>query len=331
MWRLLTILLVLVVVACEPPSPGPEPDDDDLQANDDDMQGDDDSQGDDDDTLPQVELGPLGIELVRLPAGMFWMGSPEDEPGRRADELLHEVTLTRPFLIGKMTITQAQYEELTGRTPSAFADCGPDCPVEMLPWDEAAAATNLLSELAGLPVCYVCQGEGAEASCTSAGDPYECLGYRLPTEAEWEYSGRSAGAIWGMFPSGGSVVFVDDLQDCDGDLELSDGSVLDDHAWYCGNAGETPHPVGELLPNAVGLHDMAGNVWEYVHDWYGPYPDGPVTDPWGPGSGTQRLKRGGPWKKYPVDLRLAERFEYDPSLFFNTMGFRVARTVPAED
>jgi formylglycine-generating enzyme required for sulfatase activity len=112
---------------------------------------------------------------------------------------------------------------------------------------------------------------------------------------------------------------------------LSDGTTLDEHAWYCGNADETPHPVGLLEANGAGLHDVAGNVWEYAHDWYAPYPAGPVTDPWGPASGDQRLKRGGPWKKHPVDQRLAERFEYDPALFFNTMGFRVARSAAATD
>ena len=336
----LTILVSFGLLACGP-APVVGPDDDDSQADDDDSQADDDDDSlvddddagptdDDDSTPPEVVEGPLGLELVRLEPGTFWMGSPEDEPGRHDNEALHEVTLSRAVLFGRVTVTQGQYEELTGRTPSTFSDCGAACPVETLPWDEAAAATNLLSDLAGLQACYDCAGEGPDAVCTSSGDPYACPGYRLPTEAEWEYAARSAGAVDGMYPSGGSLLSADDLQDCDGQLELSDGSILDDHAWYCGNAAETPHPVGLLEPNVAGLYDLAGNVWEYVHDWYAPYPDGPVTDPWGPESGDQRLKRGGPWKKYPVDQRIAERFEYDPALFFNTMGFRVARTAPED-
>ena len=332
----LTIPFLLALISCEPTPAEPVLDDDDLQsddddAGDDDSQGDDDAVDDDDPDPPVVEIGPLGIELVLLPAGTFWMGSPEDEPGRHDNEGLHQVSLTRPFLIGKVTITQGGYEELTGSSPSEFADCGAECPVEALPWDEAALATNLLSDLAGLPSCYSCDGVGAAATCTSAGDPYACGGYRLPTEAEWEYAARSAGTVSGMFPSGGSLVSADDLDECGGALVLSDGSVLDEHAWYCGNADERPHPVGQLAPNAAGLHDMAGNVWEYVHDWYSAYPDGPITDPSGPATGDQRLKRGGPWKKYPVDQRIAERFEYDSSLFFNTMGFRVARTADPQD
>ncbi len=319
------LVLCCLAVACQPPEEPTVVDDDDL-LDDDDDQDDDDLQDDDDSALPWSEVAPLGIELLRLPAGTFVMGSPADEIGRHDNEDQHEVILTRSFFIGRVEVTQSQYEALTGRTPSGFVECGPDCPVEALPWDEAALATNLLSDLAGLTACYVCSGEGPQASCSSAGDPYLCDGYRLPTEAEWEYAARSAGTVTGTYPSGGSLQSPDDALECEGQLVLSDGSRLDDQAWYCGNAEETTHPVGVLEPNAAGLYDMAGNVWDYVHDWYAPYPDEPVTDPWGPETGDLRIKRGGPWKKYPVDMRMAERFEYDPTQYHDTMGFRVART-----
>jgi formylglycine-generating enzyme required for sulfatase activity len=233
--------------------------------------------------------GPDGF--VAIPPGTFTMGSPDAEEGRSSDEPLHFVTLTQGFWLQATEVTQAQYQSVMGANPSSFNGCA-DCPVERVSWHDAVAYVNALSDREGLTRCY--DGE----QFVGVG----CVGYRLPTEAEWEYAAR-AGTTGARY----------------GDLDAI--------AWYSDNAGRRTRPVGQKQANAWGLHDMLGNVWEWVHDWYGSYP-GRATDPSGPSSGTGRLVRGGSFAGGGSYLRAASRGSYSPRSRGFNIGFRVARSIP---
>ncbi|MDR1165923.1 MAG: formylglycine-generating enzyme family protein [Deltaproteobacteria bacterium] len=193
----------------------------------------------------------LGMKFVLIPAGTFAIAaelqriaSLEDNPERR-------VTLTKPFYLGVYEVTQAQWAAVMGDNPSEFK--GDSHPVEMISWDDAAAFVDKLNQT---------RNEGT---------------YRLPTEAEWEFSmlaGTTAANFWG------------DNQD--------DNSLF---AWHSGNSGDGTHPVGETKPNPWGLYDILGNVDEWVSGWAAEnyYGDGPYTDPPGATNGTERVNRGGSW------------------------------------
>ena len=243
---------------------------------------------------------------MRVPAGNFVMGSPSDE-GRWlfTNETQHDVRLTRGFAIQSTEVTQGQFEEIMGYNPSHFTGCGADCPVEELSWHEAAAYCNRLSTREGLETCYECEGHGDDIRCAQNGlheTPYDCPGYRLPTEAEWEYAARAGfdGPRYGG---------------------------LRRTSWYWANSRSGTHPVGQKAANGLGLHDMLGNVWEWCHDWYGwVYPPGSVMDPWGPGEGIDRVKRGGSWLFPTLPPRFALRGNGRPHLGFGDLGFRPAKT-----
>lgn len=186
----------------------------------------------------------LGMTFAAIPSGTFTMGSPTGEPGRQDDEIQHQVTLTQPFYMQTTETTQAQWVAVMGSNPSGFDTCGADCPVENVPWDQIQ---SYIAELNAL-------GEGT---------------YRLPTEAEWEYAARAGSTA--AFANGDITE-----EDCDEDPNL------DQLGWYCFNSEDKTHPVAQKDPNAWGLHDMHGNVWEWTQDRYGEYPLDPVTDPTGP-------------------------------------------------
>jgi formylglycine-generating enzyme required for sulfatase activity len=198
---------------------------------------------------------------VKISAGSFTMGSPSSELGRRDHEgPQRTVTLTRSFVIGKYEVTQGEFQALMGYNPSYFSSCGANCPVENVSWHEAVAYMNALSKSRGLETCFDCTGSGSSVNCAvksqySGQNYYNCKGYRLSTEAEWEFAYRA----------GTSTAFYN------GDITKTGCDVdpnLDKIGWYCGNAGDKTHPVGGKQANAWGLHDMAGNVWEWVYDWY---------------------------------------------------------------
>lgn len=232
--------------------------------------------------------GGVKIDLVWCPPGSFLMGSPDCEAGRFDDEAQHRVTLTRGFWMGKYPVTQRQWEAVMGVTPSRFKDAGPDAPVETVNWDDCKAFVRKLHK-----------------KLAARGDVRSLDGgtFSLPTEAEWEYACR-AGAVG---PYAGN---------------------LDDMAWYCENSGSTTHPVGQKRPNAWGLHDMHGNVWEWCQSGYGSYPLGSVTDPAGPGSGSNRVRRGGGWNDYARYCRSAVRFSFAPGDRFFNLGLRLVRSAP---
>jgi formylglycine-generating enzyme required for sulfatase activity len=240
-------------------------------------------------TQPTGVEGPAGF--IRIEPGTFTMGSPASEEGRDASEVEHPVTLTRAFWLGRTEVTQGQWEAVMGTEPSRFSACGSDCPVENVSWDDAVAYLNALSDLEGLERCYAPAFKGMD-----------CRGYRLPTEAEWEYAAR-AGTATARY----------------GDLSLV--------AWFRDTSGDSTRPVGLKAANAWGLYDMLGNVWEWTGDHDGAY-DGRATDPVGPRSGADRMFRGGSWHCEARSLRAAIRCRGAPQDRSANRGFRAARTAP---
>jgi len=266
---------------------------------------------------------------VTIVKGTFTMGPTASEPCRSANEVQHQVTLTHGFEIQATEVTQAQFQSLMGYNPSYFgpgaggADCGTDCPVEMVSWHESAAYCNALSQEAGKTPCYTCSGSGASVACQEASayggqKIYTCPGYRLPTEAEWEYAYRAGTQT--AFYNG-----ANDPAQCN--TCSSTDANLDKIGWYCANSGNTTHAVGQKAANDWGLHDMAGNVWEWCHDWYQTSPtSSAVTDPVGSGS-VDRVLRGGSWESLAYDLRAASRGGDPPTFRIDGLGFRCCRSI----
>ncbi len=280
------------------------------------------------------------MDFALIPAGSFRMGSPEAEPGRDSDEELHNVTLTRRFYLKATPVTQGEFAGLMGYNPSWFKGAGLEAPVEMVSWFDAVAFCNALSEAEGLVPAYVLdeveKDEGG--SITAATVRFHGLhspGYRLPSEAEWEYACR-AGTASALYT--GALTIRGER----------DGPELDPIAWYGGNSGVRyegavdssdwkekqhaheragTHAVGQKLPNGWGLFDMLGNVWEWCGDWFGSY-EGDVTDPGGPATGVGRVLRGGSWYDYARRCRSAYRGYRRPRSRYSNLGFRPARCLP---
>jgi formylglycine-generating enzyme required for sulfatase activity/serine/threonine protein kinase len=238
-----------------------------------------------------VDLGGgVSLELVWIPPGEFTMGSPANESGRYNDEgPQHRVTLTKGFWMGKTPVTQRQWRQLMGtaRQPH-FKNAGEDAPMESLNWHDAKEFCGKLQE-------------------RLSGD-LRALTARLPTEAEWEYACR-AGTTTGLYSGK--------------ELTSTTGRCrnLDEIAWYGQNSGSTTKPVGQKQPNAWGLHDMLGNVWEWCEDGKRSYTTTAQTDP--VGSGSSRVLRGGSWVNVARRCRSASRYDYAPGNRYGNHGFRV--------
>jgi formylglycine-generating enzyme required for sulfatase activity len=247
----------------------------------------------------------IGMKLVRIPAGKFLMGSPATEAERDVEELQHEVVISRPFYLGVHEVTQGEYEKIMGKNPSFFK-LGPDFPVEQVKQQQAMEFCKKLSDLP------------AEKKAGRS--------YRLPTEAEWEYACRA----------GTTTAFA-----------LGDG-LSSKQANFNGNnpygdAAKGPYlqktaKVGSYAPNAWGLYDMQGNVWEWCSDWYDPdyYKNSPRDDPQGPPKGVLEtgfknqffaVVRGGSWIEEGRGCRSAYRFRFQSIEMYRLVGFRVAATV----
>ena len=228
----------------------------------------------------------VGMVLVPIPAGEFLMGSPETERGRRGTELQHQVTLTKPFLLGVHEVTQGQWQAVMGTTPwkgEEYVKEGDDYPATYVSWHDAVEFSRKLSEKEGLE-------------------------YRLPTDAEWEYACRAGTTT--------AYSFGDD------DSELGEYAWYMENSEVAGQ--KYAHTVGQKKPNPWGLYDMHGNVWEWCSDWHGDYSSGSVTDPAGPSSGATRVECGGSWHRGAGNCRSASHGRGLPSFRYDNLGFRVA-------
>lgn len=237
----------------------------------------------------QTITNSIGMKLVLIPKGTFMMGSPETEEGHNEDETQHEVTIIKDYYLGVTQVIQGQYEKVMGTNPSRFQGVeiigsSTNNPVDCVSWENAV---EFCEKLSNLP-------EEKKAGRV----------YRLPTEAEWEYACRAGSKT--AYSFGEST------------------ESLGDYAWFYDNSEIETHPVGEKKPNAWGLYDMHGNVWEWCSDWYGKYPKGAVSDPVGPREGSFRVFRGGSWSFEAASCRSALRNWFDPSFRFDDGGFRVA-------
>jgi formylglycine-generating enzyme required for sulfatase activity len=249
------------------------------------------------------EIRTPAIEGPFVGVASFLMGSPTDEPGRDTDEPQHMMVLGWGVAIADHEVTQAEYEAVMQSNPSHFR--GADLPVENVTWLDAVTYCNLRSTRESYTPAYIIAGNSV--TWNPAAD-----GYRLPTEAEWEWACRAGS---GTALAGGAL----HEETCGID------PVLDTMGWYCGNAGISTHPVKTKQPNARGLYDMHGNVWEWCWDWYSP--EGPSPSQLtGPASGSQRVIRGGSWYYFARDCRSAARAPYWPNSKDDIVGFRVALT-----
>jgi formylglycine-generating enzyme required for sulfatase activity len=259
---------------------------------------------------------------VLIEPGTFMMGSPKSEAGRWDDEAQHQVTITRPFLLQSTPVTQAQFEQVLGFNPSHFKNAGPQAPVEQVSWYEAVAFCNELSRRQGVEPTYLLRDVKGQPGDKDFRFDVEWRGldhpgYRLPTEAEWEYACRAGTK---------TATYNGDLRE--GLLESEQPNpILDPIAWFSGNSGGRTHPVGELPGNARGLHDMLGNVWEWTWDWYASYGSDSATDPSGPALGSSRVIRGGSWYSYARHCRAAYR-DLGPGNRRGSLGFRPVRSRP---
>lgn len=260
---------------------------------------------------------------VTIPAGWFIMGSPESELNRRPEEGQHKVTLTRSFKMWSTEVTQGEFSGLMGYNPSVEAGCGMDCAVENVSWDESAAFCNALSLRDSLAPCYNCNGSLDTVECslnTLFQSPYDCPGYRLPTEAEWEYAAR-AGTT--------SATYNGNCDEAHQTYEQPN-PVLDPIAWFDGNSGEEPHPVALKLPNAFGLYDMLGGVFEWCVDEKIALGSSDTVDPWGGSDSPEpqmRVQRGGSWFHWALQSRAAFRPSIIQSEHDKAGGFRIVQTV----
>ena len=247
-----------------------------------------------------VTTNSIGIKFALIPAGEFMMGAPEsDRQAAPHERPQRPVRITRAFYLGVTEITRGQYRSVTGTDPSHFKG-SEDLPVESVSWLGAVSFCNALSAKEGLEPFY--QADGPKVDVLN----WRGSGYRLPTEAEWEYACRARNASLFCFGN--------------------DHSGLEDYAWHENNSGRVTHPVGLKFPNAFGLCDMHGNVVEWCWDWYDGYDvRSPIDDPVGPHGASDRVARGSNTPGGPWVYRSSARGSAEPSSRSNWIGFRVAR------
>lgn len=249
-----------------------------------------------------------GIDMVALPGGEFTMGTAQGSPDETPP---HKVQLS-PFLMDKFEVTQEMFAKAQLPNPAHWQD-GPRQPVERLRWRDAKQYCNERSLLEGLKPCY--NEKTLDWDCD-----YSANGYRLPTEAEWEYAARAG---------------------TDGHYDFGQADKLRQYAWFAANAEQRTHPAGRKKPNRWGLYDLYGNVSEWCEDVYSPtyYKDSPPADPRGPtnsGKDVKRVIRGGSWKSSAEACRVTARQGEktgDSDACFSTdfCGFRCVRRATGEE
>jgi formylglycine-generating enzyme required for sulfatase activity len=254
---------------------------------------------------PAVRTPPAGMALV--PAGTFMMGSND---GFNDEKPVHRVTISKPFYMSVYEITQKEWRDVMGTTiaqqwaaagnsGSPTRGTGDSYPMYCVSWQEAIEYCNRRSVKEGLTPAY--SGSGNAIQCN-----FNASGYRLPTEAEWEWAARGGGK--------------DPLE-----YTYSGSNSADSVAWYYDNSGGSTHSVGTKKANSLGIYDMSGNVWEWCWDWYGSYGNSAVTDPLGAASGSDRVGRGGSWSDNMQYVRSADRGDGTPTGRSSGLGFRVVR------
>jgi len=256
-------------------------------------------------TVQEIFVNTKDIEMISIPAGTFIMGQ------KGITELTFSVTIPDLYM-STHEVTQKQYETVMGALPSSFSDdpppiygVGDDYPVYYVSWYDALVFCNKLSEQEGLTPAYKKKDTWTPVPSTSNDDWNEVIidpkanGYRLPTEAQWEYACRA----------GTTTVYN------------TGDTISDNTGWYTDNSGKKTHEVGKKTANAWGLYDMHGNVLEWCWDWYETY----LSNPMGASSGSVRVGRGGGWDDTPEFLRSAFRYYYDPYIRNPSTGFRVVR------
>ena len=252
--------------------------------------------------MESLLVNSIGMTLRLIPAGEFLMGSPAKASYAQMNEHpQHKVVITRPLYLGIYPVTQGEYLKVMNKQPSFFS--GDDrLPVENVSWFDAVEFCNALSAIEGLSPFYQIKAKLVEVP------EWTSPGYRLPTEAQWEYACRAGTTT--RFSCGDSQKF------------------LKEYAWYYMNAKQKTHPVGELKPNAFGLHDMHGNVFEWCWDGFdfnsNYYSRSPINDPRGPEQSTARISRGGSFLHPGAAVRSAWRCLSSPDSTAKLSGFRVS-------
>ena len=239
----------------------------------------------------------IGMEFVLIPEGTFMMGSPASEAYRNKDEAQHQVKISKPFYMQSTEVTLQQWRKLMSKRFFGGKKGEKNMPVVKVSWFDCLEFIEKLNKL----------NEGT---------------YRLPTEAEWEYACRSGATTaysWGNDIDCKKAMFSNNVLKSNECVEYYKSKGIQQ---------DRPAPVKSFPPNAWGLYDMHGNVWEWCQDWYGPYPKELVVDPKGPDEeGKKKVRRGGSWFKEGWLCRAANRNVGHPGSKYRTLGFRVVREV----
>ncbi|MDG1482287.1 MAG: formylglycine-generating enzyme family protein, partial [Myxococcota bacterium] len=256
---------------------------------------------------------PVGLPMVEVPAGAFWMGAKDDDEDTvECEKPRHKVQLSG-YQISQTPVTQRQYTAVIGENPSGNP-ASAQHPVENVSWFDAVRFCNALSQRCGLEEAYtIGGGDKPRVSCR-----FDAHGFRLPTEAEWEYAAKAGQ-----------------------DFKYSGSDAPDEVAWYDGNSGGKTHPVALKKPNAWGLYDMSGNVWEWCWDWYDKdeYQNRVslsgdkmtiANQPKGPKNGVRRVLRGGSYVSAPWLLRTSSRYWLGPDGRSGVDGFRLTLPSPSQ-
>jgi sulfatase modifying factor 1 len=262
-------------------------------------------------TQPSVETS-----MAVLPPGFFSMGCIGGDANCASRETPNRFVSLSPFEMGITEVTQSQWNAVMGSNNSTFSYpvCA-DCPMETVSWFDALVFCNALSEARGLTPCYYSDAgftqvygkSGFDWTLPNTGTVYwnpSAKGYRLPTEAEWEYAAR------------GNKLYI-----------YSGSATLDLVSWHGLNSSSKTNPVKKLFQNGFGLYDMSGNVFEWCWDWFGTYPSTAETNPSGPSSGANKILRGGCYNVLDTNHRVTYRYDQPANFRSSTAGFRIARTL----